>query len=76
MQAKGTDAATTTGTEAAVYASEASDKNDLLERILPGSISDYVALVKSHLSAGKDNDLVPDKMSQAVKLQYNWMKTM
>lgn len=55
MQAKGTDAATTTGTEAAVYASEASDKNDLLERVLPGSISDYVALVKAHLSAGKNN---------------------
>lgn len=65
MQAKGTDAATTTGTEAAVYASEASDKNDLLERVLPGSISDYVALVKAHLSAGKNN--VHNKFSHAVK---------
>lgn len=69
MQAKGTDAATTTGTEAAVYASEASDKNDLLEKVLPGSISDYVALVKAHLSAGKINDLVLDKPSHAVKVQ-------
>ncbi|KAF3331541.1 condensin complex subunit 3 [Carex littledalei] len=57
-QAKGTDAATTTGTEAAVYASEASDKNDLLERVLPGSISDYVALVKAHLSAGPNYHFV------------------
>nr|XP_019708609.1 condensin complex subunit 3 [Elaeis guineensis] len=51
-QAKGSDAATTTGTEAAVYASEASDNNDLLEGILPVTISDYVDLVRAHLSAG------------------------
>ncbi|KAJ3699349.1 hypothetical protein LUZ61_003054 [Rhynchospora tenuis] len=57
-QAKGTDAATTTGTEAAVYASEASDKNDLLEGVLPGSISDYVALVKAHLSSGPNYHFV------------------
>ncbi|KAJ4754088.1 Condensin complex subunit 3 [Rhynchospora pubera] len=57
-QAKGTDAATTTGTEAALYASEASDKNDLLEGVLPGSISDYVALVKAHLSAGPNYHFV------------------
>lgn len=53
IQAKGSEAAATTGTEAAVYASEASDNNDLLERILPGTVSEYVALVKAHLSAGK-----------------------
>ncbi|EHA8590767.1 hypothetical protein COCNU_scaffold023732G000010 [Cocos nucifera] len=40
------------GTEAAVYASEASDNNDLLEGILPVTISDYVDLVRAHLSAG------------------------
>lgn len=51
-QAKGTDAATTTGTEAAVYASEASDSNDLLDVILPVTVSDYISLVKAHLSAG------------------------
>ncbi|KAF0903653.1 hypothetical protein E2562_028356 [Oryza meyeriana var. granulata] len=51
-QIKGSEAATTTGTEAAVYASEASDKNDLLDGVLPCTISDYVDLVKAHLSAG------------------------
>ncbi|XP_028057573.1 condensin complex subunit 3 [Camellia sinensis] len=51
-QAKGSDAATTMGTEAAVYAAEASDSNDLLERVLPATISEYIELVKVHLIAG------------------------
>ncbi|OEL13363.1 Condensin complex subunit 3 [Dichanthelium oligosanthes] len=51
-QVKGSEAATTTGAEAAVYASEASDKNDLLDNVLPSTITDYVDLVKAHLSAG------------------------
>ncbi|XP_059623216.1 uncharacterized protein LOC132266380 [Cornus florida] len=51
-QAKGSDAAATMGTEAAVYAAEASDSNDLLERVLPLTISDYVELVRAHLVAG------------------------
>ncbi|KAM0895551.1 hypothetical protein ACQ4PT_023797 [Festuca glaucescens] len=51
-QVKGSEAATTTGTEAAVYASEASDKNDLLEGVLPSTVAEYVDLVKAHLSAG------------------------
>ncbi|KAG2605120.1 hypothetical protein PVAP13_4NG116800 [Panicum virgatum] len=51
-QVKGSEAATTTGAEAAVYASEASDTNDLLDNVLPSTITDYVALVKAHLSAG------------------------
>lgn len=51
-QAKGSEAATTTGAEAAVYAAEASDKNDLLEKILPSTVSDYVELVKAHINAG------------------------
>ncbi|CAN1228528.1 Condensin complex subunit 3 [Linum perenne] len=51
-QAKGSDAAVTTGTEAAVYAAEASDSNDLLDRILPATVFDYVALVKAHIDAG------------------------
>ncbi|XP_022141514.1 condensin complex subunit 3 isoform X2 [Momordica charantia] len=51
-QEKGSDAAATMGTEAAVYAAEASDKNDLLEKILPATISDYVGLVKAHINAG------------------------
>ncbi|KAB1211329.1 Condensin complex subunit 3 [Morella rubra] len=53
-QAKGSDAAATMGTEAAVYAAEASDKNDLLERILPATVSDYIDLVKAHIDAGSD----------------------
>ena len=53
LQVKGSEAATTTGAEAAVYASEASDTNDLLDNVLPSTITDYVALVKAHLSAGK-----------------------
>ena len=41
--------AATMGTEAAVYAAEASDNNDLLERVLPAMVSDYVELVKAIL---------------------------
>ncbi|KAK9115128.1 hypothetical protein Syun_021925 [Stephania yunnanensis] len=51
---RGSDAAATTGTEAAVYAAEASNKNDLLERVLPSTVSDYVELLKAHLAAGLD----------------------
>ncbi|CAN6830640.1 unnamed protein product [Brassica oleracea] len=54
-QAKGSDAATAMGAEAAVYAAEASDANDLLERILPASVSDYVVLVKAHIEAGPNH---------------------
>lgn len=54
-QAKGSDAASTMGTEAAVYAAEASDSNDLLEQILPATISDYIDLVKAHIDAGECN---------------------
>ncbi|KAB5560881.1 hypothetical protein DKX38_005838 [Salix brachista] len=50
--AKGSDAASTMGAEAAVYAAEASDNNDLLERILPATVSDYVVLVRAHIDAG------------------------
>lgn len=52
-QEKGHDAAVTMGSEAAVYAAEASDSNDLLEKVLPPTVADYVALVKAHLSAGR-----------------------
>lgn len=52
-QIKGTDAASAMGTEAAIYASEASDNNDLLEAILPATVSAFVDLVKLHLSAGE-----------------------
>ena len=51
-QERGSDAAATMGTEAAVYAAEASNNNDLLERVLPAMVSDYVELVKAHLDAG------------------------
>ncbi|GAB4855227.1 hypothetical protein Ancab_023852 [Ancistrocladus abbreviatus] len=51
-QEKGSDAAATRGTEAAIYAAEASDKNDLLEEVLPATVSDFVGLVKGHLAAG------------------------
>ncbi|PKA62735.1 hypothetical protein AXF42_Ash018943 [Apostasia shenzhenica] len=57
-QGKGSDAANTTGTEAAFYASEASEKNDLLEAILPETISEYVDLVRAHLSAGPSHRFV------------------
>lgn len=40
------------GTEASVYTTEASDTNDLLERVLPGVVSEYVELVKAHIVAG------------------------
>jgi condensin complex subunit 3 len=43
------------GAEAAVYAAEASDANDLLERILPATVSDYVDLVKAHIEAGPNH---------------------
>lgn len=51
-QAKGTDAAVAMGTEAAVYAAEASKDNDLLEKILPATVFDYINLVKAHINAG------------------------
>ncbi|CAH8353526.1 unnamed protein product [Eruca vesicaria subsp. sativa] len=54
-QAKGSDAATAMGAEAAVYAAEASDANDMLERIFPASVSDYVLLVKAHIEAGPNH---------------------
>ncbi|KAL4577943.1 hypothetical protein LXL04_014058 [Taraxacum kok-saghyz] len=57
-QSKGSDAAMTSGTEAAVYASEASDSNDLLEKILPESVSDYIDLIKSHIVAGQSNRFI------------------
>ncbi|KVI08613.1 hypothetical protein Ccrd_013012 [Cynara cardunculus var. scolymus] len=57
-QAKGSDAAMTSGTEAAVYASEASDSNELLEKILPESVSEYIELIKAHIVAGQTNRFV------------------
>ncbi|KAL2333220.1 hypothetical protein Fmac_014433 [Flemingia macrophylla] len=53
--AKGSDAAATTGTEAEVYAAEASDKNDLLEKILPATVGDYIELVRAHTNAGSNH---------------------
>lgn len=52
-QKKGSDAAMTLGTESAVYAEEASDNNDLLDKILPASVSEYVELVNAHIAAGR-----------------------
>ena len=52
-KAKGSDAAATMGTEAEVYAAEASDKNDLLEKILPATVDDYIELVRAHINAGE-----------------------
>ncbi|OMO92440.1 Armadillo-like helical [Corchorus capsularis] len=54
-QAKSSDAAATMGTEAAVYAAEASDNHDLLDRILPQTVSDYIDLVKAHIDAGPNH---------------------
>ncbi|KAK4411778.1 Condensin complex subunit [Sesamum angolense] len=51
-QTKGSDAAMTMGTESVVYAAEASDNNDLLDSILPASVSEYVELVNAHIAAG------------------------
>ena len=51
-QAKVLDVASTIGAEAAVYAEESSKNSDLLERILPATISDYINLVKAHMDAG------------------------
>ncbi|KAG8373497.1 hypothetical protein BUALT_Bualt11G0030300 [Buddleja alternifolia] len=52
---KGSDAAKTMGTESAVYAAEASDNNDLLDSILPASISEFVELVNAHIAAGPNH---------------------
>ncbi|KAK6927823.1 hypothetical protein RJ641_006414, partial [Dillenia turbinata] len=51
-QEKGSDAAATMGAEAVVYAAEASDSNDLLDKILPATVSDFVRLIKEHFVAG------------------------
>ncbi|KAK7301927.1 hypothetical protein RJT34_12804 [Clitoria ternatea] len=56
--AKGSDAAATTGTEAEVYAAEASDKNDLLEKILPATVDEYIELVRAHVNAGSNHRFV------------------
>ncbi|XP_074286606.1 uncharacterized protein LOC141611856 [Silene latifolia] len=53
-QAKGSDAAATMGAEAAVYAAEASDSNDLLEKVLPATVSDYVEFIVAHITAGSN----------------------
>nr|KYP75960.1 Condensin complex subunit 3 [Cajanus cajan] len=53
--AKGSDAAATMGTEAEVYAAEASDKNDLLEKILPATVGEYIELVRAHTNAGANH---------------------
>lgn len=49
----GSDAAATTGTEAEVYAAEATDTNDLLEKILPATVDQYIELIRAHINAGK-----------------------
>ncbi|KAI3964221.1 hypothetical protein MKW92_011255 [Papaver armeniacum] len=49
--AEGSDGATTTGSEATVYAPEESDNNGVLKKIIP-LVSDYVELVRVHLAAG------------------------
>ena len=50
-QERGFDATATMGTEGVVYAAEALDGNDLLERAFPAMVSNYVELVKTHLDA-------------------------
>ena len=50
---KGSDAAATTGTEATVYAAEATSYNELLEKFLPATVSDYVDLVQAHITMGR-----------------------
>lgn len=51
-QAKGHDAATTGGAQAAINAAAATEKNELLDRVLPSTMAEYVHLVKAHLNAG------------------------
>ncbi|KAH7286349.1 hypothetical protein KP509_32G002700 [Ceratopteris richardii] len=51
-QAKGHDAATTGGAEATMNAAVATEKNELLDRVLPSSMVEYVELVKAHLGEG------------------------
>ncbi|KAI3883520.1 hypothetical protein MKX03_010533 [Papaver bracteatum] len=69
--AKGSDAATTTGTEATVYAPEESDNNGLLKKILP-LVSDYVELVRAHLAAGpKDCFTCRQLLLLGVMLDYS-----
>ncbi|GLJ51847.1 hypothetical protein SUGI_1101390 [Cryptomeria japonica] len=51
-QVKGSDAALTQGAEAVVYAAAAADTNELLDRVLPETVTEYVELVEAHLLAG------------------------
>jgi condensin complex subunit 3 len=53
-QEKGSDAASTQGAEAVVYAAAAADKNELLDRVLPSTVAEYVQLVEAHLLAGSN----------------------
>ncbi|KAI5062946.1 hypothetical protein GOP47_0021493 [Adiantum capillus-veneris] len=51
-QAKGHVAATTGGAQAAMNAAAATEKNELLDQVLPSTMTEYVQLVKAHMSAG------------------------
>ncbi|KAI4320278.1 hypothetical protein MLD38_033775 [Melastoma candidum] len=57
-QEKGSDVAAMMGSEAAVHAAEALNCNDLLENILPATVSDYISLVKAHIDAGTNYHFV------------------
>jgi len=51
LKEKGSDAASTQGVEAVVYAATTADKNELLDRVLPSTVVEYVQLVEAHLLA-------------------------
>lgn len=49
------------GGEAAVHAAEALNCNDLLENILPATVSNYISLVKVHIDAGRKSFITHSK---------------
>eukprot|EP00250_Pteridium_aquilinum_P000880 c11059_g1_i1 orf=140-3382(+) len=57
-QAKGHDAAITGGAQAAINAAAATEKNELLDCVLPSTMTEYVQLVKAHLNAGPPSQFV------------------
>jgi hypothetical protein len=55
LKVKRSEAASTGGAQATVYAAVAADNVEALEMILPPTVAAYVGLVNAHLCAGNNH---------------------
>ncbi|KAJ7517851.1 hypothetical protein O6H91_21G042500 [Diphasiastrum complanatum] len=67
-QVKGLEAASTGGAEALVNAADAAEKSELLEKLLPPTVAEYVELVNAHLVAGPSHRFVSRNLLMLAKL--------